>query len=148
MIKYKFGQLKREEEFQISCLLEEITDIFGDFYITRDNIRIFIRENKELFFDSFKKGNRIVFNDEYGIAFIDGYADNVKRKYLKVLARDEKSANKLIVRINSEVKEELYCKIKKKNPLLKVLKNNGFRFKGDRGEEVLMVKEIKYVSTK
>ena len=144
MITFHSGQISKKEETKISGLLCELIDIYSDFYITRDNIRLYLKENQELLFDSLKKGNKIAYHEEYGIAIVDGYADNAKRKYVKILAKDVKSAFKLLRVINSNIKDTLYAKIKKKNPILQSFKNNYFEFKGSRGMEILLIREVKY----
>jgi len=146
MIIFKSGQLNKKEQLEISILLDEIIDEYSDFYLTRDNIRLYIKDNKDILFDSLQKGNYIAYTQN-GIAIIDGYADNAKRKYVKILSRDIKLADKLLTIINANIKDILFCKLKKKNPILEVFKNNGFEFKGSRGLEVLLTKENRYGNT-
>lgn len=134
------GKLSKKVESEISGLLSEFTDIYSDFFITRDNIRIYLKENSDLLFESLKQGNKLAYYSE-GIALIDGYADNAKRKYVKILSKDVKSASKLLAIINFHIKDTLFCKIKKTNPILQAFKDNGFRFKGSRGAEILLIKE-------
>jgi hypothetical protein len=46
--------------------------------------------------------------------------------------------------MNWNVKCDLYAKIKKNNPLLKVFQHNQFQFVGNRGQEILLMR--KYIS--
>ena len=140
MIIYK-SQLSKKEELEISGILSEIIDEYSDFYLTRDNIRLYIKDNIDILISSLKKGDKIAFSYEEGIAVVDGYSDNANRKYVKILARDENSANKLLKVLNHNIKDILFAKIKKNSPLLKIFKNNGFKFKGSRGLEELLIKE-------
>jgi hypothetical protein len=56
------GQLNRKEIQQVDTLLEEFPDLYGDFYITKSNLRLFIKENKHLFYECLKKGDKIVWD--------------------------------------------------------------------------------------
>lgn len=134
------GKLNKKEQQEVELLLGELTDIFGDFYITRSNLRLFIKENTHLLYELLQKGDKIAYSEEEGIALIIGWSDKSPRKYLKVLARNDKTADKLIKIVNWRIKEELYVKVKKNNPLLKILQKNNFRFLGDRGKEILLVR--------
>jgi len=137
----KFGtQISKKECKIIFDLLEEYTDEYRDFYITQSNLRLFIKENPHLLFKALKKGDKIVYGEE-GIVFVTGWSDNSKRKYLKVLSKDNNSADKLLKILLWKINTDLYIKIKKNNPLSEILKKNGFYFKGDRGKEILMVKK-------
>ena len=146
MIIFKSGQLNKKEQLEISILLDELIDEYSDFYLTRDNIRLYIKDNKDILFDSLQKGNYIAYTQN-GIAIVDGYADNAKRKYVKILSKDIKLTDKLLTIINANIKDILFCKLKKKNPIIEVFKNNGFKFKGNRGLEILLTKENKYGNT-
>lgn len=141
MIIFKKSTLSKKEEAEIRGILAEITDEYSDFYVTRDNIRLYIKDNPEILINSMKKGNRIAFADEIGIAIVDGYADNAKRKYVKILANSPKKAEKLLYIITKNVNDSLFTKLKKNNPLVKMFSNNNFKFKGNRGEEILLNKE-------
>ena len=140
MLQFKTGKLSEEEEKIVCNLLEEILDVFGEMYITKGNSRLFLKENKELLFSSLEKGDKIAFDEKLGIAFVTGWSDNFNRKYLKVLSKDNTSANQLLKLIFQNVKCEVYTKIKRTNPLKEVLETNGFKFFKNRGKEVLMIK--------
>lgn len=137
--------LSEKEKLEISGLIDDISDPFGEFFITKDNLRLFIRENKALFFESLKKGNKIVYSEEDGIILIVGYSDNSPRKYIKVLSRNLESAERLLKVLYWNVKEDLWAKVKKENPIRRVLQNNRFRFAGNRGREVLIRKVFELV---
>lgn len=135
------NQLNKKEEQFFRIFLAELTDFYSDFYITKDRIRLDIKENVDLFLKEAKKGNKLLYGEKEGIAGIVGYADNFPRKYLKILAKDENGADKLVRRAIEIVDCDLWAKIKKKNPLIKILYNNGFIHKGNRGKELLMYYE-------
>lgn len=148
--------LSKKERQNILIQLSEIVDLYSDFYITKDNIRLHIKENPEVLLKSLKKGNKIAYNDK-GIAVVTGYDDGFNRKYIRVLSESRESIDDLIKIIIWNLKNiNLYMKVNKKNKLLieekkvehrgktktfyypkKPLKNNNFKFAGYRGNEVL-----------
>lgn len=149
MIEYKSGQLSKKEELQVEKIISSIIDIYSDFYLTKENLRLYIKENIHLLFDCLKQGDKIVYNEEDGIIIVTGYSDKAPRKYLKILAKNDKSAERLLTVMLWNVEENLYIKLKRNNPLIKVLqslddyKENKFKFriKGYRGNEILLIKK-------
>ncbi len=133
------GQLSKKEQLIVSSLLEELTDTYSDFYLTKNNLRLYIKENSELMFESLKNGDKVTFSEENGIIFIHGWSDKANRHYIKILSKDQQSADKLIkVMLWKLGNIELFAKVKKNNPIKSVLEKNGFKFRGDRGKEVLL----------
>jgi hypothetical protein len=63
------------------------------------------------------------------------------RTYLKISGNKKDCGDLLRLIRWTFAKSELYCKVKKNNPLLEVLKYNGFFPIGDRGSEILLVKK-------
>jgi len=140
MIQIK-QNLTKKEKSTLNSLVQDLTDIYKDFYITKQNLRLFIQENMDLLYEGLKKGDKIAFDEELGIIFIYGYSDKAPRKYLKILTKDEKSANRLLKVLSWHLKIDLYAKIKKANPIRKTLERNGFRYFADRGGEVLLYRQ-------
>ena len=139
-------QLNKRELRDLSILLDELVDVYTDFYITRNNLRLYIKENKDLLFKCLKKGDKIAFDEKKGIIFATGWSDKASRKYLKILARDDESADKLLKIFLWHINCDIYIKVKKNNPIKKVLQRNNFRFAGDRGREILLLR--KYIPSK
>lgn len=139
MIQLKSTLSKKDKE-QVSSILKELSDYYSDFYITRNNIRLYIKENIEILYKLLSKGDKIIFEED-GLAIISGWSDKSPRKYMKLLAKDDKITDKLIKNINWNISEELYCKIKKTNPLKNILLKNRWKFAGDRGKEILLKRE-------
>lgn len=137
MIQMKSG-LSKSEVCEVRSIICDLVDTWGDFYITRNNLRLFIIDNFDLLVDSLKKGDKIAF-DEHGVAVIIGYSDNSPRKYLKILTKDLKNIDALLKIVFWNTKEDLYCKVKNTNPLKDVLLKGGFQFAGGRGKESLLV---------
>lgn len=138
------SKLSKKDQERVNTILKEVSDSYNDFYITENNLRLFIKDNSYLLFKNLNKGDKIAFDDN-GIAVLTGFSDKSPRKYLKVLAKDEKNTYNL-VRVLVEWNYnniDIYAKMKKNNPLVKILRKSGFRFKAGRGREVLMVRQAK-----
>lgn len=143
MIVYKDSGLNKKEISKIKSTIDEITDIYSDFYITKNNLRLFIKENFEIVEKDLKNGDKVAYEENNGCILIIGYSDKVDRKYLKILTKNNQVTDKLLQIIFFNVKEPLYVKIKKNNPNVEVLLSHGFYQMGDRGKEVLLYREPK-----
>jgi len=140
MIKF-IGFPKKKERLGIKLLIDEMVDFYGDFYITRNNLRLFIKENTDLLYKCLQKGDKLAYSDKDGVAFVTGFSDKSKRKYVKLLPSDIVSADRLIKVLTWNVECDLWIKIKKNNPIKNALIKNNFRFAGDRGKEILLVRK-------
>ena len=146
MIKYKSGKLSKKDTNIIKDILTDVTDVYGDGYITRNNLRLFLKENTDLLFDGVEKGDKIVYDENKGLIFITGWSDKANRKYIKVLAKNEESADHLLKIVGWHTTEVLWAKVKKNNPIRRILQKNGFCFAGDRGKEILMCRNNIYTT--
>ena len=141
MITFK-GILSDKEKKNVTSLLLELSDIYGDFYITKNNLRLFIKENQNVLFDALKHGDKIAF-DENGVAVVCGFSDKADRKYLKILTKDLSHIDGYLKVIAWNLDCDLFAKVKKNNPLKEALEKNYFRFAGNRGTEVLLVRRAR-----
>jgi len=141
LINFKSRLTKKERE-RISDFINETNDVYSDFYITRNNCRLYVKENVNILFDGLKKGNKIAFN-ENGLIIVLGWSDNFNRHYIKFLTKDENTAEELLRVLSWNLNIILWTKIKKRNPIINVLKRNGFKFVGSRGQEILLKREPK-----
>jgi hypothetical protein len=156
MLKTKqYLSLKEKAELTIS--IDELSDVYGEFYITKNKLRLFLKENIDSLWKTLKKGDKIIFGEQ-AIGVITGYADkeieiidnitNLKkmipsRKYLTILTKDLINLDRLLRYVSGEFKTiNLFTKIKVGNPVLKTFYANGFKFVGGRGKELLLVKSI------
>lgn len=121
-------------------MVQEIPDYFSDFYLTKSNLRLFIKDNLSLLFESLKKGDKIAFSKE-GIIVVTGFSDKNPRKYIKLLVKNDKVADDLLRILSWNITCDLYCKLKKNNSLLKILEANGFSYFKNRGKEILLIKK-------
>jgi hypothetical protein len=144
MVIYKHGcKLSKKEKEQILSLVSEIGDIYGDFYLTKNNLRLFIADNIDILFSDIEKGDYIAF-DENGVAILTGFSDRGKRKYLKVLTKTPKYVEQYLRIFEWDLsQQDLFIKIKKNNPIRDILIKNNFEFFGGRGKEVLLIKKGK-----
>ena len=121
----------------VNKILKNLVDYYGDFYITKQNLRFSIKENIDLLSECVKAGDK-VFLEEKGVAVVLGYSDNAFRKYVKVLSSNKVTADKLLKSIDAEINEQLWVKIKKNNPLRSVFEQNKYRVYANRGNEILL----------
>jgi len=131
----------KKEKILIDRILYNCIDLYGDFYSTKNNIRISLRDNMDVLFSYLRKGSKFAYelDNEKGIALI--IKEKGFRTYLKILTRDEKFASNLLKIINWNISEDLYCKLHKNNPLIKIFTKQGFKIKGDRGSEILLFRQ-------
>lgn len=135
------GQLSKKDTKSIWGTIQTLSDPFTDFYLTQNNLRIYIKENFNIFLNNLKRGDRLICNDD-GIIMITGWADKSPRKYLKILAKNNKIVNNLLkVLLWNFSNINLYAKLKWKSPSVEILNKYGFKFLGGRGKEVLLVRE-------
>lgn len=143
MINFKDGTLNKKEKQYVNIILSDIVDIWGDFYITKDRLRLFIKENTHILWEALEKGDKIIFGEE-GILLITGFSDKAERKYIKILSNNEENTDKLLKILNWNITNiDLYAKVKKESYTLKSLQRNGFKFLGDRGKELLLCRVAK-----
>lgn len=142
MLICKCGFSKKEKRF-IENALYETVDLYGDFYVTKDNVRIYLRDNSDILFSYLNRGDVIVYDqdNEVGIGLVTGWSDRSLRKYVKILTKDEHLASNLLKIINWNANIDLYAKLKKNNPLVKIFQQNQYAFIGNRGAEILLMRK-------
>jgi len=139
-------KLKCKDINKVLGFLSEAKDLYEEWYITINNKRVFLRDPKVLnkYFNKIKFGEVILTNyEETGFIYTWGKAEKSQRVYLKIMATDPKVASQMIQVFNEKFnKINLYTKIKKDNPMKSVFISNGFVFKGGRGKEILLAREV------
>lgn len=139
MLKLQHSKLSKKDSKKIDLFISDLTDDFREFYITHNNIRLYIQSNKELLSKSVEKGNYLIYDtEEKGLLLVTGYSDNFKRKYIKILAENNEIIYNLLQMLIMNVKEDLFIKVNKRNPIIKILREFGFVFQGGRGKQILM----------
>ncbi len=139
--------LTNKEKSEVEKTLSKLIDLYRDFYLTKNNIRFFIKENIETLFDCLKAGDKIAF-DANGVIVITGFSDKANRKYVKILAEDNAVAKRLLKIISDNLEIDLYTKIKRNNPIQEMLLENGFKVVAGRGKEFLLVRKVKSIRRK
>jgi len=140
--------LSKKRQSDLTQLFQYIKDKRDpDFYLTKDNKRLYINDVKTLKKLLQSSIVTIVLSDdnvEYcGIALIwKSTGGNIKRYYVKIIANSPKIADKLITVLSWHFKKELYIKIRKDSHLIPALKSKGFRFEGGRGKQILLKRGI------
>ena len=142
MKKFK-SRLIKKEIVKITEMVQELHDYFGDFYLTKNNLRLFIKENISLLFEGLKAGDKICYSKD-SIIIVTGFSDKNNRKYIKLLVKSEAVANDLLHMLSWNLKCSLWAKLKVRNPLVKTLQENKFVFYANRGKEILLVR--KYIN--
>jgi len=138
---FYLGKHNRKQEFMLYELVTQCRD--PDFYITQNNQRHYVDSPLKL--RQFIKSALEVYKYENEDGDIDGVVlvwkslgANIKRYYVKLVARSPKISEKLLTAINWNFHDELFVKIHKTSPHVNVFKRKGFRFEGDRGKQVLL----------
>lgn len=98
-------------------------DIYSDFYITKDNKRLFltdIKVAKNVFNDCMKHGEKCIIKEENNeikaVLLIVGYKDKSVRKYLKILAKSKKDVKDLgAFLIWQNLPANVFIKVRKNN---------------------------------
>lgn len=139
MIIFKTG-LSKKERMELTSLISEFTDVYSDFYITKNNLRLFIKENITVLFECLQKGDKVAYSED-GVAIVTGFSDKMNRKYLKILAKTNDDVEKLIKIMIWNLDCDLFIKIKKNNPQKGILLKLGFKFLGGRGKEILLMRK-------
>lgn len=134
-LKSKLTEIEKEK---VKTILANLIDFYADFYLTKNNLRLFIKSNLEILFEELDKGDKIVYNDK-GVLVVNGFSDNRGRKFVKILCDDLKTGDKLLKSLG-DLEIDLFIKIKRTNPLKETLEQNGFEFFKNRGRETLMKK--------
>lgn len=130
---------EKETQEKIKKIIESLKDIYSDFYITKNNIRLNMKENIDVLLDCLSKGDIIHFSEDEGIAFYYGFSDKSSRVYLKLLIKDSNKIKDLLD--FSFFDCDIYVKIKKNNPLRKLLYKYGFNNISGRGSEILLIRK-------
>jgi len=124
--------------------LVEFVRIYQDenFYITRNNTRIFIKDCASLKPLLKSSCEVLVYTDGPEITGIlsvwKAKGGNVKRNYIKINAINENIGDKLLSVLFWNRDEDFYIKISKYSKLLNLLRYKNFRFFHDRGREWLL----------
>jgi hypothetical protein len=154
MFKLKERLTKKDQLF-VSILIKELPDFYSEFYLTKNRLRLFVKENLSSLFSSLNKGDKILFGDrEQVVAIVSGWSEKQieiidyttkekklvpTRKYVTLITKDESNARKMLEFIDYQLpKETLFCKLKKNNPILKIFYESGYTFFGARGNEILV----------
>ena len=130
--------------------LTRINDKFEDFYITKDKTRIFLKDLK-LITKLLNTQNFYALSEKEINGLLLIFQEKGYRTYIHLLANTESSYIKLMkFMVWNYGKIDLYCKVKRNNPLSKLLFKYDFIFLGNRGNENLLLrkKEIIKVESK
>lgn len=134
-------RLTKRNTMDVFEFVQKTKDKFEDFYITKNNQRLFLTDLKTISKLLEKQEVYSVYDKGIKSLFII-FREKGFRTYIKLLSETrsaESSAVKSIMMNFSE--QDLYIKVKKENNLAKYLKYFGFLLTGDRGAEVLLYRK-------
>lgn len=141
MINIKNSKLSKEEILEVKRILSEIPDYFNDFYYTKENLRLFIKDNCDIVIKNIEKGDYLIYDtEEKGLAFVLGFSDSYERKYIKLIGTDSSIISQLLATAILHIREDLYIKINNNNPIINNLLSLGFEFFHGRGRESLYIR--------
>ena len=117
-----------------------VKDNYEDFYITSNKQRVFLR--KLSLIEKTLKYQTIIALEEAGEikALLMIIKEKGYRTYVKILAEKRDYVYDLLKYLNWNYNEELFIKAKKQNPIVQISQKFFFNFIGDRGQEILLVK--------
>jgi hypothetical protein len=135
-------RLKQKNELDLQDFFQTTEDRFQSCFITEDKERKFFRNNISLIKKVLK------YQEVYGL-FDNGlqgvlliYRSKGFRPYLKVLTKNDKYIISLLKYFKwNFMDKQVFCKLKKNNPLCDKLSKCGFLKLGDRGSEFLFEKK-------
>lgn len=139
MRKFK-SRLIKKEKLIVAEMVQTFNDYYGDFYITKNNLRLYIKENISLLFEGLKKGDKIVYNNN-NLVIVTGFSDKYTRKYIKFLVKDYNRTEDFLSKLSWNLNCDIWAKLKKNNPLVNILQKNNFKWFADRGRECLLYRK-------
>lgn len=140
--------------YDVIEFIQRCPDTYQDFYITKERNRLFLAESKIKTIQNILK-----YQDIFGLfekdlkAILIVYKNKGFRTFLKILSENRNYYHDLLKFVNWNVKQEIYLKIKKSNPINKVIwlyydkikhktvYRYGWEFLGLRGAEILYVRK-------
>jgi hypothetical protein len=136
-------RLNYKNSIDIYDFVLRVEDKFQDFYLTQDKQRIFIKEIKLI--EKLLKYQEVYAVEDNEIqAIMIVLHEKGFRSYVKLLSSKIDYSYDLLKSLSwNYEKKELFIKIKKTNPICKILQRYGWTFAGDRGQEVLYIKKAK-----
>lgn len=149
---------KDKKNFVYFC---KFRDPHSDFFITKDNKRLFLTNRKNAilaFNDCIKRGNKCFIKEENNeikaVLLVVGFKDKFERKYVKVLAKSKRDILDLFSFLQWQDLTDLFMKVKVSNTNFVryderikrykpsyVLRKNGFSVISVRDREALLKKE-------
>lgn len=128
--------------------INRIKDVYQDFYVTINKARVFLN-NWHIIKKILNTQEVYALSTEDIKGLLILYREKGFRPYVKILAEDSDSQRDLIkFLIWNFSNEDLFIKLKKNNPLSRIIQRYGFIFQGDRGQEILLFRKGEKRSTK
>lgn len=139
-------ELLRNKESQLIDLLDIVKSCNNEeFYYTENNERKFIENTKDLK-KLFKTSHHIFYEyddvtGKKGVILVwKSFGGDIKRSYVKFVADSEDTVRRLLTILLWNYGQELYLKVNKNSPFVRLFRAKGFKFMGGRGTQVLLMR--------
>jgi len=135
-------RLNQKNKIDVYIFLKDCIDRFNEMFVTVNRKRFYLRNNSDLIY-------KILRTQEVYAIYEDGikgimviFREKGFRTYVKFLSFNNKYNRDLLKYfIWNFLGQEIYCKVKKNNPLSEILKKKIFIQIGNRDHECLLVKK-------
>jgi len=141
----RFNTSNKNERAWLLDMIENNRDY--DFYYTSNNTRTYISDDRNL--RGLFKDSQHVFavkekGDYQGVILVwKSIGGGKVRHYVKVCAESSTVVKNLITILLWNARNDLFVKVRKDSRFVSAFKSKGFKFKGGRGEQVLLSKKYK-----
>jgi hypothetical protein len=134
-------QLTLKDKISVYDFISRTKDVWEDFYITTNKSRVFLKDFKLI--EKLLKYQTLVALEESGEikALLLIYREKTFRPYVKILSEKNDYIYDMFKYLNWNFNCELFIKCKKTNPVSKIAQKFFFNFIGDRGSEILLVRQ-------
>jgi len=135
-------QLTLKDKISVYDFISRTKDVWEDFYITTNKSRVFLKGNLKLIEKILKYQTAVALEESGEIkAVLIIYREKTFRPYVRILSEKNDYIYDMFKYLNWNFNCELFIKCKKTNPVSKIAQKFFFNFIGDRGSEILLVRQ-------
>lgn len=134
-------KLNYKDSISVYEFVSRTKDVWEDFYITQNKQRTFLVNLKLI--EKILKYQEVIALEESGElkALLLILREKGFRTYIKILSEKNDYVYDLMKYLNWNFTCELFIKVKKTNPVSKIAQKFFFNFIGDRGQEILLIRQ-------
>jgi len=135
-------KLNYKDTISVYDFISRTKDVWEDFYITTNKSRVFLKGNLKLIEKILKYQTAVALEESGEIkAVLIIYREKTFRPYVRILSEKNDYIYDMFKYLNWNFNCELFIKCKKTNPVSKIAQKFFFNFIGDRGSEILLVRQ-------